>query len=256
MKYIKTFEQFITESKINVATELDPEIEQLVKTLSQQPGCDQVDLGYIEMEMPFEVWPDSRNESYKNKLGLVFFPELITYGDSKGKVQRVPWIACRLELSSDSAAWVNGQEDQDVTSELLNRVIETLKGAGYTPFMDEDAFWNHWKRTTRGGDSNSYKYVEYTCYVNPSYPEGWWENHVIEKASSSLSIDELKDKYPNAIITMEPSDKFKDAYYAKLEIIRQDGEHEYIGALKGPVSKQNAIEFFNSTLNKNYDKYY
>ena len=182
MKFVKTFESFLNESKINIAPELDAEIEELISKLCSTDGCEQVDTGYVEMKMPSEVWPDSKNEDFKNKIGLVFYPELLSYGDpdKSGSVQRVPWIAVRLNLSNESSAWVRDQEDQDVTSTMLDTIIKKLEAAGYKPFMDEDAFWSHWKRETKGGDSKTYTNVDYTCYVNPSYPKGHWENHTIE----------------------------------------------------------------------------
>jgi hypothetical protein len=182
MKHIKTFESFLFESKTNIAPEIDQEIQDLIAKLCQNPDCEQIDQGYVEMVMPFDVWPNSKNEDFKNKMGLVFFPELLAYNDpdQDNKVQRVPWIAVRLNLESDSAAWVNGVEDQNVTSEFLKRVIENLEKAGYKPFMDEDATRNHWRRETSGGDSKTYTNVDYTCFVNPSYPDGFWENHALE----------------------------------------------------------------------------
>jgi hypothetical protein len=71
-----------------------------------------------------------------------------------------------------------------------------------------------------------------------------------------LDIEELEEKYPNAKITMNTIDKFEDRYFARVDITKQNGELEYLGALKGPVSKQEAIEFFNDVLDKEYDKYY
>lgn len=182
MKHVKTFESFLFESKTNIAQELDQEIQDLIAKLCQNPDCEQVDQGYVEMVMPFEVYPDSKNQDFKNKIGLVFFPELLSYSDTdrSGKIQRIPWIAVRLNLSNDSSAWVNGSEDQDVTSEFLRRVIENLEKAGYKAFKDEDATWNHWRREISGGDSKTYTNVDYTCFVNPSYPDGFWENHALE----------------------------------------------------------------------------
>ena len=69
-------------------------------------------------------------------------------------------------------------------------------------------------------------------------------------------LEKLRNKYPNAIITMKPNDKFKGSYFARVDMKKQNGEKEYLGALKGPVSKDNAIEFFKTILSKNYDKFY
>jgi hypothetical protein len=76
-----------------------------------------------------------------------------------------------------------------------------------------------------------------------------------EEKSNSL-LDKLKKKYPNSVMTLSPEEKFPGMFFAKLEIIRQDGEKEYIGAIKGPVSRQDALEFFERGLRKNYDKFY
>jgi hypothetical protein len=76
-----------------------------------------------------------------------------------------------------------------------------------------------------------------------------------ENFENTLSLEELIKKYPEAKITFEPA-KFKNSYFARVDIKKQDGKYEYLGALKGPVSKESAIKFFNDVLNKNYDKFY
>jgi hypothetical protein len=70
------------------------------------------------------------------------------------------------------------------------------------------------------------------------------------------SLEGLRSKYPHAIITMSPNEKYKGRYFARVDIETQGGEREYLGALKGPVSREQAIEFFEMILSKNYDKYY
>jgi len=69
-------------------------------------------------------------------------------------------------------------------------------------------------------------------------------------------LEDIRKEYPNALILMSPHERFKDSYYARVDIIKQDGEKEYLGALRGPVSKENALEFFKNILSKNYDKFY
>lgn len=70
-------------------------------------------------------------------------------------------------------------------------------------------------------------------------------------------LDELQKKYPAIKFTLEPNTKFgKDSYFAKVEIKKQNGEYHYLGALKGPVSSEHAIDFFERTAEKNYDKFY
>ena len=67
---------------------------------------------------------------------------------------------------------------------------------------------------------------------------------------------ELKNKYPMADITMTPHERFNGSYFARVDIIKQDGGKEYLGALKGPVSKEKALLFFKNILDSNYDKFY
>lgn len=75
-------------------------------------------------------------------------------------------------------------------------------------------------------------------------------------ANESLSMEELKKKYPEAVITMTPfGDKFPNSFFARVDINTQSGEKEYLGALKGPVNEKDALDFFNNILSKNYDKY-
>lgn len=55
---------------------------------------------------------------------------------------------------------------------------------------------------------------------------------------------------------MKPIDKFPEHFFARIDIKIQNGEEKYIGAIKGPVKEKEALEFFNITLSKNYDKFY
>ena len=164
MKRIIPFEEFdnrVNESLINVNEDLDFEIEDLERKMCEHDECERVDNGYIEIVTPFELNPDSKNPEWVNKVGMVFYPELLSYAD-----QRTPWIACRIEIE--------GEKDQDMVRDLLKYLIGLLEKSGYKPFMDEDASWNHWKKDERP------EWTNYKCYVNPSYPDGYWENHCLE----------------------------------------------------------------------------
>lgn len=168
MIHLRKYSDFLNESKIDVAKEVDGEIETLINDLLKNKECTQVDDGYLEIETPFELNPDSKNPEWKNKTGMVFFPELLSYGskENAGNVQRTPWICCRITLE--------GERDEKQTFELLKWLVSLIKKSGYTPFMDEDATANHWMEEKKKG------WTEYSCFVNPSYPEGHWENHALE----------------------------------------------------------------------------
>ena len=168
MENILNFWRFVNESLINISSELDNEIDDLIKALLKNPECNQVDDGYLEIETPFEINPDAKNRDWVNKTTLVFYPELLAYNDpdAENKVRRTPWIACQVSIE--------GEKSDELVGNLLKWVVELLKKSGYVPFMDEDARWNHWREDEGKG------WVDYICYVNPSYPEGYWENHAIE----------------------------------------------------------------------------
>ncbi len=165
MKHIINFDNYLNESKVNISEEMDKEISDLMEALLKNEEFEMFDEGYIEIKTPFEINPDSKNPEWKNKVGMVFFPELLTYGN-RDEVQRTPWIACRISLE--------GERDELKDGELLKWLISMIEKSGYKPFMDEDARWNHWKEEKKNG------YTEYSCFVNPDYPEGHWENHTLE----------------------------------------------------------------------------
>jgi hypothetical protein len=68
-----------------------------------------------------------------------------------------------------------------------------------------------------------------------------------------LSLSELRKKYPEAVLTMDTK---PGGYFVRVDIKTQGGELKYIGSLRGTVSKEKALEFLNSTIDDNYDKYY
>jgi hypothetical protein len=69
-------------------------------------------------------------------------------------------------------------------------------------------------------------------------------------------LEGLRTRYPHAIITMTPNEKYQERYFARVDIETQGGEKEYLGALKGPVSREQALEFFKTILSNNYDRFY
>lgn len=74
------------------------------------------------------------------------------------------------------------------------------------------------------------------------------------ESSDELSLDMLQRKYPKINFTMD--EKSKDRYFVRADIETQDGKTEYLGALKGSVSKDEGLKFLDNVAKKNYDKYY
>ena len=145
--------------KHDIRSEFDAEIIQLFERLMLHDlNFKQIDLHYLEVNTPFLTNPDSRNEEWKTKIGLVFYPELLSYGK-----QTTPWICVRFELEGDQA----------IARDLCKWLVEKFKSIAYTPFMDEDAKWNYFRTEERKG------YTKYKMYVNPDYPQGYWENHTL-----------------------------------------------------------------------------
>lgn len=149
---------------INIQPQIDKEINELMEKLTQSnPDFQMADDHYFEVKVPFVTNPDARNEEWKTKIGLVFYPELLSYGYGDDSIT-TPWICVRFELESP---------DNDTERDLCKWIVESLKSAGYKPFYDEDAFRGYYKKEERKG------YNQYKCYVNPNYPDGYWENHTL-----------------------------------------------------------------------------
>jgi len=82
------------------------------------------------------------------------------------------------------------------------------------------------------------------------------DNPGIEFGGHVVSLEELKSDYPEMIFTLNPNPKFNKRYFARVDIKTKDGEKKYLGALKGPVTKVDALEFFNNIARSQYSKFY
>jgi hypothetical protein len=149
---------------LNIQQQIDLEIEDLINALCKNdPGFQVADDRYIEVKTPFITYPDAKNEEWENKLGLVFYPELLSYAYEEESTT-TPWICVRFELENPT----------DKTEGYVCKwMIEKLSESGYKPFYDEDSFYGHYSKEERRG------YNKYKCYVNPDYPDGYWENHTL-----------------------------------------------------------------------------
>jgi hypothetical protein len=81
-----------------------------------------------------------------------------------------------------------------------------------------------------------------------------------EETNNNLSLEQLKEKYPEIEFTLNPLPKSitngNIAYIARVDIITKSGEKKYLGAIKGPCRLDQALTFFNGAAKNNYDKYY
>lgn len=110
---------------------------------------------------------------------LVIYPELLRYGyvyregvsgDKKTYVDHaVVWLACKIELE--------GEQSTDWHSDVLKELKEYVKEKfPWKPFYDEDACHGIYSRQC---SPYSRDWTKYVFYVNPHFPNGWWENHAL-----------------------------------------------------------------------------
>ncbi len=154
----------------NIQQGINKEIEELLSRLCGKEfdsKFEWVDDYYVEVDTPFLTNPDARNTEWKTKIGLVFYPELLTYRDPANFPEKdctVPWICVRLELETPTP---------ELERELLPWLVEVFGEIDYAPFHDEDSFRGYFKKEEKRG------WNKYKMYVNPSYPKGYWQNHVL-----------------------------------------------------------------------------
>lgn len=79
------------------------------------------------------------------------------------------------------------------------------------------------------------------------------KNKDIDKLKESINIDDLRNKYPNMIFTFDKNDK---GYFVRADIKTQGNKKEYLGALKGPVTKEVGLKWLKNMAESEYDKYY
>lgn len=149
--------------KINIAEKTDIEIQEIICKLIKNGYC-QVDEAYVERDGPFKIKPNSKNEY---KIGLVLYPELLTYHNGSNWIT-VPWICVRTEfLHNDSIG-------ESFKINFVKWLYNELKSIGFTPFKDEDAF---------AGCSSKEETIDSTkikLFINPDFPKGYWSNHTLQ----------------------------------------------------------------------------
>lgn len=165
--------------KVNLNNEIEKEIQDLIDKLCENGSYKQVDECIIEVDLPFVVNPNSKSDDWKKRIYVIFYHELLSYranyfDEDPTKTYRkrdfvdfiTPWICCRIELE--------GRRSIEDERRVCDSYVKNLKKIGYSPFTDEDASHLHWRRTEQNG------WVKLECFVNPDYPNGWWENHVLD----------------------------------------------------------------------------
>ena len=115
--------------KIDIAKTTDNEIQDIIGKLIKKEEYNQVDEAYLEVQTPFLINPNSRNESWKTKIGFVLYPELLSYctRDEKRKTEwvTVPWICVKIEI--EDSEYVTDESKQ---RELCKWAVAELTEAG------------------------------------------------------------------------------------------------------------------------------
>lgn len=161
---------------LNIREQIDNEIEEIIdKLILHNSNFKIVDDFYVEVDTPFIVCPDSRNDEWKTKIGLVFYPELLHYdqytndkSEMNDGTKRIgvtcPWVCCRFELENPT---------NELISQICPWIIGVFKEIGLKPFYDEDAYRGHFRKEDKKG------YIKFKFYINPSFPDGYWQNHTL-----------------------------------------------------------------------------
>lgn len=79
------------------------------------------------------------------------------------------------------------------------------------------------------------------------------DNPDVEFGGSSTSLEDLQKEYPSLVFTLKPSPKWNKRYFARVDLRNRGRELEYLGALKGPVTKSDAIDWFKLVARKKYN---
>jgi len=148
--------------EIDIAKTTDVEIQEIMSQLIEK-GFKQIDEGYIEIDSPI-----SNKLNAGKKIGLVLYPELLSYYNGKDWIT-VPWICVKTTISHDAMFY-----DTNLAKEVGEWMIEKFKTIGYSPFKDEDAFGGHFKR-----EETDDGFTELNMYINPSFKDGYWSNHTL-----------------------------------------------------------------------------
>lgn len=127
-------------------------------------------IDYYALERKFQT-----TEGEKTVI-IVLYNELLSYNYvwDEGGVHRseqvtTPWICCRITLDGKQ----NTPWHYKILKDLKKWAMEELP---WKPFRDEDATHMIYSKATSPYDRNE---TQYKFYINPDYPNGWWENHTL-----------------------------------------------------------------------------
>lgn len=139
-----------------------------------------IDLGTGEghyFRTPYLVNPDARNDDYLYGSSIYLSVGLLSYssGDRRHREEvLIPWVKCTFGVEYNKSE--KYPQDERRVREVVKWVKENIIGKlPYKAFYDEDAYSGNfsWEKKENLGS------IYFSFYVNPDFPEGYWENHTL-----------------------------------------------------------------------------
>ncbi len=94
---------------------------------------------------------------------VILSQEIIDYSD-KTKFKKEVWIKCIVDFNEKNV------------DEVVNYFLKLFKFSKYKPFKDEDACKLYFTKAFPKYDKDTYRMA---FFLNPDYPNGYWDNHAI-----------------------------------------------------------------------------
>jgi len=146
----------------DISMQTDSEIQQMIKMLIDN-GWTQEDSACVKKIINGK------------SIFLAMYPELLTYYDVDSRRDvTVPWICVKYEYYLDEMKQGDiSKTFLTITEGATNEMIKAFEDIGIKPFYDEDAPQRHFNINRHLNE------VTLKMYVNPSYPNGIWQNHTL-----------------------------------------------------------------------------
>lgn len=140
------------QADINLRIWVDNQLFYFIEKFKKH-GWDQEDIHYVSKKTHLQEWD----------LGIVFYSELLEYTEN-GEEVLTPWIVGRIEALT---------ADHGKLREYTDFILDELNKMELRPFHDEDSFMGYFAKEDHGG------WTQLKFYINESYPDGYWENHIL-----------------------------------------------------------------------------
>lgn len=164
--------------KTNLYTEFIEDKNKVANALIEL-GFD-VDAGTGEghyFRTPFKVNPTANNDDYLNGSLIYLSVDLLNYTTGNRREREdvlTPWVKCTFGVEYDKNEKYPQDEKRirEIVGWVKKNIVEKLP---FKAFYDEDAYSGNfsWDKKENLGS------IYFSFYVNPDFPEGFWENHTL-----------------------------------------------------------------------------